>query len=145
MQFDWEAFTYEQDWLRATVQLEEKSGQDVQIGIQTSCPSTLEPTQLQIQLKRVKLLSVLFTELRYLLEQQNLGADIEAALVQGRQLVQARAGQLSLEQQEYFETLFIEKEANLVKKLLRPQGNHMLYSLLTELDWQKIAQFLSID
>ena len=33
MPFDWETFTYNQDWLQTTVQLEASFEQDLQIGI----------------------------------------------------------------------------------------------------------------
>jgi hypothetical protein len=140
MPFDWETFTYDRDWLQTAVQLEEASEQDLQIGVQTSRPIAIEPTQLQTQLKRVKLLSILFGELRHLLERADLGSGTEAALVQGRQFIQARLSQLSLEQQEFFEALLAEAEANSAEKPLRSQLHQMLCSLLTESDWQEIAQ-----
>lgn len=140
MPFDWETFTYDRDWLQTAVQLEEASEQDLQIGVQPSRPLAIEPTQLQTQLKRVKLLSILFGELRHLLEQADLGAGTEAALVQGRRFIQARLSQLSLEQQEFFEALLAEAEANSVEKPLRSQLHQRLCSLLTESDWQEIAQ-----
>jgi hypothetical protein len=140
MQFDWEAFTYDESWLREAVQLESKLAQDVQIGVQTSYPPTIEPTQLQNQLKHVKILSMLFGELRRLLERANLGSGTEAALVQGRQLIQVRLSQLSLEQQTDLEALLAEEEANPAEKSSRMQLSPMLCTLLSESDWQEIAQ-----
>ncbi|MBD2094481.1 hypothetical protein H6F90_04865 [Trichocoleus sp. FACHB-591] len=141
MPFDWETFNYDQNWLQEAIQLEAASEQDVQIGgVRTSRPLSINPTQLQDQLKRVKLLSILFGELRHLLERANLGAGTEAALAQGRQSIQARVAQLSSEQQKYLEALLAEEESNPAEKPLRLQLNPMLCSLLTESDWQEIAQ-----
>lgn len=140
MPFDWEAFNYDQNWLQEAIQLEAESEQDVQIGVYTSRSLSIEPTQLQDQLKRVKLLSILFSELRHLLERANSGSGTEAALVQGRQSIQACVAQLSSEQREYLEALLVEEEANPAEKPLRSQLKPMLCSLLTESDWQEIAQ-----
>lgn len=141
MPFDWETFNYDQNWLQEAIQLEAASEQDVQIGgVCTSRPLSIDSTQLQDQLKRVKLLSILFSELRDLLERANLGSGTEAALTQGRQSIQVRIAQLSPEQQEYLEALLAEEEANPAEKPLRSQLNLMLCSLLTESDWQGIAQ-----
>lgn len=140
MQFDWEAFTYDESWLQETVQLESKLDQDVQIGVQTSRPLAIEPAQLQNQLKQVKILSMLFGELHCLLERANLGSGTEAALVQGRQLIQVRLSQLSLEQQAYLKSLLAEEEANPAEPLLRTQLRPMLCTMLSESDWQEIAQ-----
>jgi hypothetical protein len=140
MPFDWETFTYDETWLRDAVRLEAQSEQDVQIGVQSPHPLLIKPTQLRSQLRQVKILSMLFSELRYLLEQANLGSGTEAAFVQGRQLIQTRLSQLGLDQQKYFEALFAEQEANLAEKPLRSQLHQRLCSLLTESDWQEIAQ-----
>jgi len=140
MPFDWETFTYDQDWLQEAIQLESASEKGVQIGVRTSRPLSIEPTQLQNQLKRVKLLAILFGELRHLLERANLGSGTEAALVRGRQLIQDRLSQPSLEQQEFLDSLLAEEEVNLAEKPFREQLSSMLCSLLTEMDWQEIAQ-----
>src|SRR6476469_2977943 len=126
MSFDWKTFNYDQDWLREAIQLEAEFEQDVQIGVHTSRPFSIELTQLQDQLKRVKLLSILFRELRHLFERANLGSGTESALDLGRQLIQARLSQLNSEQQEYFEALLAEEEANPAEKPLRSQLKPML-------------------
>ncbi len=70
MPFDWENFTYDTAWLQEAVQIEAEAGCDIQIGgnASGSVPPRIEPTQLQTQLKQVRLQSLLFGELRIFLE-----------------------------------------------------------------------------
>ena len=63
---------------------------------------------------------MLFGELHRLLEQANLGSGTEAALIQGRQLIQVRLSQLSLEPQTSWEALLAE-EANPTERSLKAQ------------------------
>jgi hypothetical protein len=83
---------------------------------------------------------MLFGELHRLLERANMGSGTEAALVRGRQLIQGRLSQLSLEQQTDLEALLAEEEANPAEKSSRMQLSPMLCTLLSESDWQEIAQ-----
>ena len=141
MQFNWENFTYDTAWLEAAVQTETKAGCDIQVGgaVSSSTPS-IAPSELQAQLKQVRLQSLLFGELHALLEDSGLGAGKDAAFTEGRQLIRERLQHLSSEQQRYFEALIAENEASAQDSPLRIQLRQVLCSLLNETDWQQIAQ-----
>lgn len=141
MPFDWNAFTYDEAWLLEAVQIEAETGCDVQIGGDAthSILPSIDPTQLQAQLNQVRLQSMLFSELRILLNQANLGSGTEAALTEGRQLVRARLQHLTPQQQQYFEALIAEDATLSENKPLRTQLGQVLCSLLSQSDWQQIA------
>ncbi len=142
MPFDWENFTYDTAWLQEAVQIEAEAGCDIQIGAKASAsvPLPIEPTQLQTQLKQVRLQSLLFGELRILLKMADLGAGMEAALTEGRQLIRARLQHLTPEQHQCFEALMVEDATPSEDQPLRAQLRQVLCSLLVQADWQQIAQ-----
>ena len=141
MQFDWENFTYDAEWLQEAVQIEAKAGSDLQIGgnISSSAPS-IAPSQLQTQLKQVRLQSRLFGELRSLMMEADLGVGTEAALTEGRRLIRARLQHLTPEQHEYFEALSALDVASSEAKPLLAGQQPAICTLLTQTDWQQIAQ-----
>ena len=141
MQFNWENFTYDTAWLEEAVQTEANVGRDIQIGGagRSSTPS-IASSELQAQLKQVRLQSLLFGELHALLDDSGLGAGKEAAFTEGRQLIRERLQHLSSEQQRYFEALMAENEASAQDSSLRIQLRQVLCSLLNQADWQQIAQ-----
>lgn len=141
MSFDWENFTYDIVWLQEAVQIEAEAGCDIQIGGKALGFAPLSaPSQLQAQLKQVRIQSLLFGELRALLEKADLGAGTEAALTEGRRLLRARLQQLTSEQHQYFAALIAEDETISEDKPLRVQLRQVLCPLLSQTDWQQIAQ-----
>jgi len=140
MNFDWDTFTYDETWLRQAVQAEVESGCDIQVGGKPAIASTVRSPQLQAQLHKVKILSILFNELHVLLQQADLGSATEAAFVRGRQLIQVQLSQLSSEHQAYFEALVVEDATTSENHPLRSQLTHVLCRLLSPADWQEIAQ-----
>lgn len=140
MQFDWDSFTYDEAWLRQAVRTEVETQWDAQIGGSPLMASTSNSPKLQAQLRRVKILSILFQELHTLLEQANLGSATEAAFVKGRELIGQRLTHVSPEQQTYFEALLAEEAATSESRPLRAQLPQVLRHLLSPEDWQDIAQ-----
>jgi len=147
MSFNWENFTYNTAWLQEAVQIEVQADCDIQISgkasgstLSSEGSKTIAPAQLQAQLQQVRVQSLLFSELRIILEKADLGSGIETALTKGRQLIRARLKQLTSEQHEYFVALIAEDEGASEDKPLRMQLRQVLCSFLSQTDWQQIAQ-----
>ncbi|NJR51103.1 MAG: hypothetical protein HC780_17515 [Leptolyngbyaceae cyanobacterium CSU_1_3] len=138
MTFSWETFTYDEAWLREAVRLEEEAGVDIEIGCKTTPSRPIDPVQLRIELTKVRLFSALFQELRNLLIQADLGAGLEAALIKGRFVIQHRLRSLSPTQMTSFEAL-LEGKPHEEAPVSQSQVTSALSRLLTDLDWQEIA------
>lgn len=136
MSFDQNIFTDDQTWLEKVIKFEQEAGIDIQIGGKSPSATAIDPVQLQIQLVKVRLFSVLFAELRHVLTQANLGAGLKPALDTGRSLIQQRLISLSSEQVRSFEPLLV----NLTNENLdQNQTTLVLFQLLTDSDWQTIT------
>lgn len=140
MPFDWDTFTYDEAWLRQAVQAEAALECDLQVGGKPATALSVAWPQLQPQLDQVKILSLLFSELRALLREANLGAGAEAALIKGRLLIQRQLSHLSSEQQAYFDALILEETSASEDRPLRSQLTSVLCQMLSPADWQEIAQ-----
>lgn len=136
MSFDQNIFTDDQTWLEQVIKFEQEAGIDVQIGGKPPSATAIDPAQLQIQLVKVRLFSVLFAELRHVLTQANLGAGLKTALDTGRSLIQQRLISLSSEQVRSLEPLLV----NLTNENSdQNQTTLALFQLLTDSDWQTIT------
>jgi len=140
MNFDPQAFTFKNDFYREGVEFEANADFDVQIGgTVPSSPPSMDPEKLEVQLRRVRLISILYGELRSLLSETDLGAGANAALCEGRRLVWERIQHLTPQQQQYFDALVDEQDSQPQQKPYRAQLRSMFCSLLTPNDWQAIA------
>lgn len=136
MSCDQNIFTDDQIWLEQAIKFEQEAGIDIQIGGKSPSATAIDPVQLQIQLVKVRLFSVLFAELRHVLTQANLRAGLKSALDTGRSLIQQRLISLSSEQVRSVEPLL----ANLANENLdQHQTTLALFQLLSDSDWQAIT------
>lgn len=140
MNFDPQAFTFKNDFYRKGVEFEASADFDVQIGGKLpSSPSSIDPVKLEFQLRRVRLISILFGELKALLSAADLGAGSEAAICEGQRRIWERIHHLTPEQQQYFDGLVDEHDNQAEEKTYRIQLRSMFCTLLTSEDWQAIA------
>ncbi|MEO0405936.1 MAG: hypothetical protein AAF289_01160 [Cyanobacteria bacterium P01_A01_bin.135] len=137
MTADWDSLQYDQAWLEEAIADEVNHDCDVQVGGKPTSmtPPAIDPVQLQQQLQQVRLQSMLFGELRGILERSNLGAGTEAAMTLGRQLIRERLSHLSPQQQKAVKVLLTPNHGS-----PPPEVNQLLCSLLNLGDWQSIAQ-----
>ena len=129
---------FDEAWLRAAVQAEDEAGCDIQIGGKTSFPSPIDPVKLQVQLRRVRLYSLLFGELKQFLHEVNFGSGADAAYNCGHSLICRQMQSLDLQLQNNLDQ-FMAESASLSADDLKAQLRQWLQQLLTESDWQAIA------
>jgi len=140
MNFDPEAFTFKNDFYRAGVEFEANADFDVQIGGKVPASRLpIDPVKLEFQLRRVRLISILFGELKALLAAADLGAGSEVATCEGRRRIWEQIHHLTPEQQQYFDALVDEHDSQPEEKPYRDQLRPMFCALLTSEDWQAIA------
>lgn len=132
-------FTYDEAGLQQAIKLEQDAGFDIQIGGRPAQPKPIDPVQLQIQLTKVRLFSVLFAEFRQVLTQANLGAGLNTALDTGRLLIQQRLISLSSDQVRSLESL-LANATNKDAVLIQDQTTVALFELLLDTDWQTITE-----
>jgi hypothetical protein len=135
MNIDREIFTYDLASLEESIKLEQEAGIDIQIGGKPPSVKPIDPVQLQIELIRVRLFSVLFPEFRQVLTQANLGAGLKTALDTGRLLIQQRLISLSSDQIKLLEPLTTSENSDEI----RNQAMQALFQLLSDSDWQTIT------
>jgi hypothetical protein len=136
MSFDQNIFTDDQTWLQQVIKFEQEAGIDIQIGGKPPSVKHIDPAQLQLQLVKVRLFSVLFAELRHVLTQANLGAGLKTALDTGRLLIQQRLISLSSDQVRSLEPLL----ANITNENSdQSQTTLALFQLVSDSDWQTIT------
>jgi hypothetical protein len=145
MKLDWETFSYDEEWLRAAASEEERCGVDVEAGVWLANRQTAsaDPTQLSAMMKTMRLQSILFTELIAWMESWNLGAGLDEAVICARQIVRRHLSHSSEAQQLYFEALLEEDEKAVDPPMLRKRVISQLREMLTQDDWQTIAQAAS--
>jgi hypothetical protein len=143
MNFDWQTFNYDDEWLNAAIQLERESGWDGEVGVwlaqrQTAAPAT--PDQAKSMMVQVRLQSILFGELREWMNHWNLGMALDDALTCARQRVRSHLAEPTEAQQAYFDALLEEDAVKTEHKPVRAQAIQQLQAILTEEDWGAIAQ-----
>lgn len=143
MHFDWEAFTYDEEWLREAVRIEEEADCDISAGLNWGANLGVVIANPERYSQFARLRSILIAEFKELLADWNLGAGAEAALACGRGLLMERLLHPTPDVQEQ---LF----AVLEQDLASPQGaksfqplraglQELLQRLLTREDWELIA------
>jgi hypothetical protein len=146
MNLDWETFTYDEKWLRASVEVEARFGGDVEAGVWLTnrhSGAVADPEKVQAMLQAMRLQSILFTELRTWMASWNLGVGLESAIICARSIIRQHLEQCSEEQQAYFEALLAEDKTSVERPVLRQQVTSYLQQMLTPEDWQTIAQAAS--
>lgn len=140
MSIDPNAFTFDDDWYREGVEFEAKANFDIQIGGKAppSHPS-FDPERLAFRFWQVRLISILYGELRSFLEDVDVGAGYEAATCEGQRRIWERIQNPTPEQQQYFDALVDEHENQPEHKPYRAQLRPVFCALLTPEDWQAIA------
>lgn len=133
-----EPITSETDWLRTAVQAETALGCDLQIGGSAPTPTAIDPTQLQTQLDRVRLYSLLFGELKRLIDEVDFGSGAEAAFTQGRRLIYERLNALTPDQEAALNALMVDSTTRPLSQIQTQLRQH-LYQLLNEAEWQTIT------
>lgn len=137
MNSDRDVFTYDQAGLQQAIQLEQDAGFDIQIGGRPVQPKPIDPVQLQIQLTKVRLFSVLFAELRHVLTQADLGAGLDSALDMARILIQQKLISLSFDQIQVLAPLCVNQN-NENSVAIQNQATQALFQLLCDSDWRTI-------
>jgi flagellar biosynthesis regulator FlaF len=142
MKFDWTNFTYDSEWLREAVRIEDECGGEVgagygglHLGEMMTNPSGFT------RMKRLQ--SIVARELRDLLTELNLGIGTEAAFICGRKIVMERLAEPAIEVQEQLWAVLAEDEATKgtdMPKPLRAEVKHILFRIMTPEDWETIAQ-----
>jgi hypothetical protein len=145
MKFDWTNFTYDSEWLREAVRIEDECGGEVgagygglHLGEMMTNPSGFT------SMKRLQ--SIVARELRNLLTELNLGIGTEAAFICGRKIVMERLAEPAIAVQEQLWAVLAEDEATKgtdTPKPLRAEVKHILSQMMTPEDWETIAQAAS--
>jgi flagellar biosynthesis regulator FlaF len=142
MKFDWTNFTYDSEWLREAVRIEDECGGEVGAGYGGLHLGELmaNPSGFT-SMKRLQ--SIVARELRDLLTELNLGIGTEAAFICGRKIVMERLAEPAIEVQEQLWAVLAEDEATNetdAPKPLRAEVKHILFQMMTPEDWETIAQ-----
>jgi hypothetical protein len=145
MKFDWDKFTYDEEWLQAAAEAEERCEVDVEAGVwlaRRHPVGAVDPAKLSAMLKMMRLQSILFTELETWMSSWNLGIGLDEAVICSRRIIRQHLEHSSEEQQAYFEALLKEDKTS-ESPILRQQVICFLQEMLTAEDWQAIAQAAS--
>jgi hypothetical protein len=142
VKFDWTNFTYDSEWLREAVRIENDCGGEVGAGYGGLHLGELmaNPSGFT-SMKRLQ--SIVARELRDLLTELNLGIGTEAAFICGRKIMMERLAEPAIEVQEQLWAVLAEDEATKgtdMPKPLRAEVKHILWQVLTTEDWEAIAQ-----
>jgi hypothetical protein len=103
-------------------------------------PQPVDPENMKQAMNKVRLLSILFTELKVMINQANLGAGTEAAILEARRRIHEKLEHLSEEQQSFFDALVAEKLLSPSNKPIHAQLKDKIFSLLSVSDWNAIGQ-----
>jgi hypothetical protein len=131
------------DFLREMVQAEDECMGMIGAGFPAYSYDSqpVDPEKLRLAMKKVRLKSILFTELKVLIGSAVLGAEVEeAAILEGRRRIRQQLSQLTVEQQSFFDALVEEDSLKLEDQPLRSQVKAKLYSLLSPNDWSAILE-----
>lgn len=144
MQFDWETFTYDEEWLREAVRQEEEAGCDIAAGYDWGAQLGNVMANPEGYSHFVMLRSMVMQAWKHLVAEWDLGIGQEAAETKGQELIFER---LRHPQPAIQERLIALLEA----KLSKPQGawemteavhaeiRAVLSQVLTQEDWSAIA------
>jgi hypothetical protein len=102
-------------------------------------PQPIDPEKLRLVMQKVRLQSILFTELEDMMNSVNLGAGTEAAITEARRRIRQQLNQLTAEQQLFFDTLVAEESLQPDDQLLQSQLKARLLSLLSMADWDAVG------
>ena len=143
MQFDWETFTYDEEWLREAVRIEEEANYDIGAGYDWGASLGAFMANPREYSHFARLRSIVMREFQELLADWNLGIGSEAALACGRALLMERLQHPTLEVQEQLLAVLEEDLASPQgeerPKPLRAGVKGLLRSVLTQADWELIA------
>jgi hypothetical protein len=103
-------------------------------------PQPVDPEQMKTAIHKVQLLSLLFVELKAMMNQANLGAGTEAAILEARRRIHEKLEYLSTEQRSFFGALVAEELSALPNKPIHDQLRTKMVSLLSTADWDAIRQ-----
>ncbi len=130
------------DFLQDMLQAEEACGGEIGAGFPaySQHPKPVSPTQAKAVIRKVRLQSMVLSELAELIQSVNLGAGTEAAITEGRRRIRQHLADLGDEQQAYFDALVDEDQLQPLEKPLRAQLKSVIHSLLSASDWDVIGQ-----
>ncbi len=143
MHFDWETFTYDEEWLREAVRLEDEADCDISAGFDwgATLGAVMAHPERYNQLARLR--SIVIREFKELLADWNLGVGAEAALACGRGLLMERLLHPTPEAQEQLLAVLEEDlaspQGDSSSKPLRAGLQELLRGVLTREDWELIA------
>lgn len=98
------------------------------------------PAQAKAVMRKVRLQSMVLSDLAELIQFVNLGAGTEAAITEGRRRIRQHLTNLTDEQKAYFDALVDEDQLQSPDKPLRAQLKSVVRSLLSASDWNAIGQ-----
>jgi hypothetical protein len=107
-------------------------------------PQPVDPEKMKQAMHKVRLLSLLFTELKVMMTQANLGVGTEAAILEARRRIHEKLDHLSEEQKSFFDALVAEELTAPLSKPLHAQLQTKIYSLLSVTDWNAIGEKATI-
>ncbi|MEP0914765.1 hypothetical protein NDI45_28085 [Leptolyngbya sp. GB1-A1] len=127
--------------LEAVMQIEAECG-DIGAGFPaySTRSNPVTPAQSSSVLRTVRLQSIVLTTFTELIQTVNLGGGTEAAIAEGRRRIRQHLAALTDEQQAYFDALVDEDQQQPNDKPVRAQLKSVIYSLLSDVDWQAIGQ-----
>ncbi len=130
-----------EDWLKEAAQVEANCGGSAEAGLalREYADRLGAPTIEQLQM--VKLQSTLFSELSAWMESWQLGLSFGATYTEARRLIRYRLQHLSPEQHIWVKRLLAAPDRDLAsdRQPVRSQAIAMLGDLLTQEDWQNLA------
>lgn len=133
---------YDSEVLQEMIQAEDTCGGAIGAGFSAYSlnPKPVDPALWKQAMKKVRLQSILFTELESLMQAANLGGGTEAAITEARRRIRHQLTQLNEEQQAFFAALVEEDQSQPAELILRSQVKSKLYSFLTPNDWSAVGQ-----
>jgi hypothetical protein len=148
MHFDWETFTYDEEWLREAVRIEEEAGGDISAGPDWGTHLGRVMANPQGHSHFAQLRSMVIQAWQQLVSEWDLGVGAAAAEAKGQALILERLHQPEPDVQE---TLLSLLEAKLSKpkgewemtKKAHEEIREVFRKVLTPEDWKAIAESAS--
>jgi hypothetical protein len=103
-------------------------------------PQPVDPEKLRLMMQKVRLQSILFTELEDMMNLANLGAGTEAGITEARRRIRKQLNHLTAEQQAFFDALVAEDLLQTAHRPLQAQLKKQLLSLLSKADWDAVGE-----